>query len=314
MSFFTFPPYPIRMTGRLLAYAQLVRLPNVFTAFADILLGACAVGAIPSNGDRVVLLMVASGCLYLGGMVWNDIFDRKEDAQTRPNRPLPSGRITVPSAVMLGFGLLVFGIILAGLAGREQSFANPSHPLGIACTLAIAILLYDGILKRTPFGPLGMGLCRFLNVWLGLSIAETLPTWDLSIHLAAVIGLYIVGVTWFARTEEGTSQKTHLLAAFGVMIAALLLALTVPMHLAEGTVTPLYPYLLVAFGFWIGFAIANAIRHPAPKPVQIAVKRCILGLVLLDAILATAFVGPAGLLIGLLLLPANWLGKWVYST
>ncbi len=105
----------------------------------------------------------------------------------------------------------------------------------------------------------------------------------------------------------------------GAMVGALgalllLLALAVPMHLAEGTVTPIYPYLLVAFGFWIGLAIANAMQHPTPKPVQIAVKRCILGLVLLDAILATAFVGPAGLLIGLLLLPANWLGKWVYST
>jgi len=88
----------------------------------------------------------------------------------------------------------------------------------------------------------------------------------------------------------------------------------VPMHLPTGTVTPLFPYLLVAFGFWIGIAIANAIRHPTPKPVQTAVKRCILGLVLLDAILATAFVGLPGLLIGFLLLPANWLGKWVYST
>lgn len=302
------------MTGRLLAYAQLVRLPNVFTAFGDILLGACAVGAISSQGDRLVLLLLASGCLYLGGMVWNDVFDRKEDAQTRPNRPLPSGRISVQSAVILGISLLVLGIILAGLAARDRSFANASHPLGIAGTLAAAILLYDGILKRTPLGPIGMGLCRSLNVWLGLSIGDTIPPVEMGVHLSAVIGLYIVGVTWFARTEEGTSQKAHLLAAFGVMIAALLLGLMLPVHLKEGTVTPLYPYLLIAFGFWIGLAIANAIQHPTPKPVQIAVKRCILGLVLLDAILATAFVGPAGLLIGFLLIPAHWLGKWVYST
>jgi hypothetical protein len=31
-------------------------------------------------------------------------------------------------------------------------------------------------------------------------------------------------------------------------------------------------------------------------------------------VLATAFVGAWGLLILLLLLPARWLGKWVYST
>ena len=60
--------------------------------------------------------------------------------------------------------------------------------------------------------------------------------------------------------------------------------------------------------------IIAAIRKPTPKMVQSAVKRSIFGLVLLDAILATAFVGWPGLLIVLLLIPAIWLGKWVYST
>ena len=45
-----------------------------------------------------------------------------------------------------------------------------------------------------------------------------------------------------------------------------------------------------------------------------AVKRAILGLVVLDAVLATAFVGLPGLAILLLLPPAMLLGKWVYST
>ena len=76
----------------------------------------------------------------------------------------------------------------------------------------------------------------------------------------------------------------------------------------------LFPYLLVAFGFWIGIPIARAISTPGPKEVQTAVKRCVLGLVALDAVLATAFVGAWGLLVLLLLPPALVLGKWVYST
>jgi 4-hydroxybenzoate polyprenyltransferase len=48
--------------------------------------------------------------------------------------------------------------------------------------------------------------------------------------------------------------------------------------------------------------------------VQTAVKRCVLGLAALDAVLATAFVGVPGLLLLLLLPPALALGKWVYST
>jgi hypothetical protein len=40
----------------------------------------------------------------------------------------------------------------------------------------------------------------------------------------------------------------------------------------------------------------------------------VLGLVLLDAVLATSLAGPIGLAIGLLLLPAAYVGRWVYST
>jgi hypothetical protein len=44
------------------------------------------------------------------------------------------------------------------------------------------------------------------------------------------------------------------------------------------------------------------------------VKRCVLGLVALDAVLAASFAGLPALLILLLLPPAFVLGKWVYST
>ncbi len=50
------------------------------------------------------------------------------------------------------------------------------------------------------------------------------------------------------------------------------------------------------------------------RAVQGAVKRAILGLVALDAVLATAAVGTGGLLLLLLLPPAVLLGRRVYST
>jgi 4-hydroxybenzoate polyprenyltransferase len=304
------------MRPRLLAYAQLLRLPNVFTAFADILLGACAAGYIADRIDLVLLLGAASGCLYCGGMVWNDYFDRHDDAKTRPSRPIPSGRITPKSAVSIGIVLFGFGVIFAGLAVNRLTFKllTSTEPLELTVALIAAILLYDGLLKRLPLGPLGMGACRFLNVMLGLSGAGGDP-WTLpNVHLAAVVGVYIVGVTGFARTEEGTSRKRHLVYASLVMLAALGLAATLPAHRDPGTTFFLYPYLLVAFGFYVGLPISRAVQNPGPKQVQAAVKRCILGLVVLDAVLASTFVGPAGLLIVLLLLPASWLGKWVYST
>ena len=51
-----------------------------------------------------------------------------------------------------------------------------------------------------------------------------------------------------------------------------------------------------------------------PRFVQAAVKRSVLGLIFLDAILASSLAGVAGLLIALLFLPARFLGRWIYST
>ncbi|HEV3439326.1 MAG TPA: UbiA family prenyltransferase [Gemmata sp.] len=310
---------------RLLAFAQLLRLPNVFTAFADIALASTVAATIlPSTSTAfwvaAGLIALASGCLYLAGMVWNDVFDRAEDAATRPNRPLPSGRIRVRTAIALGVLLFLLGLTFAALAGLPTigKASDWNHePLVYAVGITIAVLIYDGGLKRTPIGPVGMGSCRFLNVLFGLSIIPD-DTFDpgLRIHLAGVIGVYIVGVTWFARTEEGQSNRRQLIAAASVIALALVLALILKAQLQipieSGTV--LFPYLLVLFAFFVGRPVARAIAYCGPRDVQTAVKRCVLGLVGLDAVLATGFAGWPGLLIVLLLPPALVIGKWVYST
>src|SRR5262249_39007424 len=157
--------------------------------------------------------LLASSCLYSAGMVWNDWFDLEQDRRERPFRPLPSGRVSTFAAAVFGFVLLTAGVVFAVLAGWMQSQTSGwRHPsLGIALALIVAILLYDGWLNRTWAGPIGMGSCRFLNVLLGLSVAG-MPAWPCGWHLALVVGLYIVGVTWFARTEARDSNRQMLAA------------------------------------------------------------------------------------------------------
>ena len=295
--------------SRLLAFAQLLRLPNVFTAFADILMASCAVGTITSEPNAVLALLIASGLLYLFGMVLNDLCDLREDEKARSFRPLPSKRVGQRTAMILAFVLMVLGLLFARWANRFTA-----ETFTIAAILTVAIILYDSLLKHFWIGPVAMGSCRFLNVLLG-SLAFAPDTVEfVPWHLASVVGLYIVGVTWFARTEEGESRKRLLAGAAGVMALSVGLAIAVPIHLPAGQAPVYYPYLLVLFGFIVGTPIVAAIRNPTPKSVQAAVKRSIFGLVLLDAILATAFVGWPGLMIVLLLIPAVLLGKWVYST
>jgi hypothetical protein len=306
--------------SRLHAYAQLVRLPALPTALADVCLGALAVGALPARWLPCVLLALASACLYTGGMVWNDFFDVDQDRRERPFRPIPSGKVSRRAAGLCGAALLTGGVLAALLAGgvlaAQVEGARPFAPAVLAVCLVAAILLYDARLKRTWTGPLGMGACRFLNVLLGASVSGTAPG-PQALHLAAVVGLYIVGVTWFARTEARVSSQASLAGAAAVMAAALALALPVAvLRRADQTTAPAFPYLLVALGFAVGLPVARAVGRPVPSLVQAAVKRSLMGLILLDAVLATALAGWAGLSILVLLAPALYLARrrWLYAT
>jgi len=169
-------------------YAQLVRLPNVFTALADIALAALVVGAGRDHLLTLALLGLASACLYCGGMVWNDFFDVEQDRRERPFRPIPSGRVSLRSAAVFGGFLMVAGISFAILAAFQHPPGSRSGPIVIAVLLVVAIFGYDGWLKRTGMGPAGMGACRFLNVLLGLTVTgEPIKNWGYL--LALVVGV-----------------------------------------------------------------------------------------------------------------------------
>jgi 4-hydroxybenzoate polyprenyltransferase len=302
---------------RLHAYAQLLRVPNLFTAAADVALGTmlaihhCGAASAATLAAAGGVLILASACFYSAGMALNDFFDAEEDRRDRPYRPIPSGRIARRSAGVLGVGLLAAGLALtAGITPLVGGL-----PLALGGLLTGAIVAYDSGAKRTPAGPIVMGLCRSLNVLLGVSlIGGGPPAWTL--HASAAVGVYIAGVTWFAGTEATMSRRRHLLGATAVIVAAALMGLLLPLwpEVAPPPEARWFPPLLCAWAVWLGLAIVRAVRSPVPENVQAAIKRCLLGLIGLDALLAFAVVGWFGLSILALAVPALVLGRWVYLT
>src|SRR5262245_5056778 len=123
---------------QLLVYAQLVRLPNTFTAMADILLGALATGLLAERWQTFVCLLAASTLLYWSGMIWNDYFDLDQDRKERPSRPLACARISLRTAVLLGSGFMLGGVLLAALADYFTETGR-WRALPIAGALVIAI-------------------------------------------------------------------------------------------------------------------------------------------------------------------------------
>src|SRR5690606_20787053 len=145
------------------------RPPNLPTAAADIMAGAAIAGVFATNWSLIpqetlvdlIVLMLASVFLYAGGVVLNDVFDLKIDKVERPERPIPSGVVSLKTASLFGGSLLVLGIVLSFLCHFYAGLAS----LG----LAGAIVLYDALAKHhVIFGPLIMGLCRGLNLFLGM--------------------------------------------------------------------------------------------------------------------------------------------------
>ena len=318
-------PPPARPGSRLRAWLQLLRLPNVFTAMADVLLGYFVVfdpGASPP-WDGLALLLGASSCLYLAGMVLNDVFDLKVDTEERPERPLPSGRIAPGLARLLGFELLLVGTALGWTASY---LLDEWRAGGVATALAVMVLLYDVVLKKTPLAPAAMGGCRMLNVLLGMSLA-TVPLERPHYVIAAGVGIYIAGVTWFARTEARRSHRGHLGVAALVMALGIFGLASLP-HWAAGTSLELFPnilprwyWLMSLLGAMILWRCGRAVADPTPRLVQQAVKHSILSLIMLDAATCVAVRGfgteggqlaPVAILA--LLVPTIVLGRWVYST
>src|SRR5579859_1612206 len=91
--------------------AELVRAPAALSVPGDALAGAAAAGALAT---RTAGLCAASVCLYWAGMAANDWADRELDAKERPERPVPSGRISPQTALGVAAGLSVAGLALAG--------------------------------------------------------------------------------------------------------------------------------------------------------------------------------------------------------
>ncbi|MGA2059012.1 MAG: UbiA family prenyltransferase [Thermoguttaceae bacterium] len=299
-------------------YLELMRLPNVFTSMADVAMGFLFVRELASAIDAWLLavLLGASSLLYLAGVVLNDVFDLELDSHERPDRPLPSGRISPSAARRFGCGLLSAGAVLGWAAAF---IIGNMLPGAIVVILVTSILIYDSGLKFTAIGPLLVGACRMFNVLLGMSAAGT-PFAAEHWVVAGAIGLYIAGITWFARTENTRSSRLHLALSTIVMLLAIALLSSLP-HWSE-RITPLVveePYrwrlLMLILGLIMGWRCLRAIIAPSPAQVQAAVAQSILSLIMLDAAACFAIRGVFwAAMILLLLLPAMFFGKWIELT
>lgn len=302
-----------------LALARVSNAPTVVSnALAGAALGAAAVAleaaplgaelaaggvrsgvvAAPAAG-AVALLACAMVLFYTGGMILNDVCDRAIDARERPERPLPSGVVTVSEARM--------AVALAFAAGLALLWPLGIAPLVGGGLLVGVIVAYDVWHKSNPLSPLLMAATRAL-VYLTAYAAIAGPAWNSAglppaLLWTALLGAYIVALTQIAKAEGRRGAMRYWPAALlfapaawalwqlapGAPSGALfgVLSGTAAAGVASGLETVAGVLLVAVFAGWVGHSLSFVYRRGTPA-FGAAISRLIAGVALLDALVLAA--------------------------
>lgn len=158
------------------SWASLFRIGNSLTGIFGVFLGAVlAIEALPHGSHSQIISLQAFSVLTFmcSWNALNDYMDIEIDRENRPERPLPSGKISINSAkkaILLTSSLSIASIILAGtIASQTENGLTDWLPSLAIWFFALALLInYESPLSM-GFGLKDRGLPG--NIAISLSVA-----------------------------------------------------------------------------------------------------------------------------------------------
>ena len=143
--------------------------------------------ALLAGGEPAVALQLALAMLgiqFCIGAV-NDLYDEALDAQSKPFKPIPAGRVTRRTAWLVAVAFGAGGLLLAALA-------RPPDPVPLLLLVAMlgCGLAYDAYLKPTAFGWVCFAVAfplLPLYAWYGATGALP-PRWEILVPVAILAG------------------------------------------------------------------------------------------------------------------------------
>ena len=174
----------------LLALCRVSNLPTVWTS----VVGAVVLSGASAPWTSGLLLLVAGSALYCAGMGLNDLLDLEEDRRSKPERPIPSGRVSEAEAWALTLGLFGLGLGALLLAPHRSGFVG-------GLLLAGTIVAYDRLHRAFAWSVYLMAGCRFL-LWAVTALAASGALgWKPALGGLAQFG-YVLALTRAARAEK----------------------------------------------------------------------------------------------------------------
>lgn len=219
------------------------RVSNLPTVWSNCLAGWILAGGGPVS--RFGWLCLGATLLYVAGMYFNDAFDATFDRQHRPERPIPSGAISVTAVWQFGLIFLCLGLACTMPLGRATAV--------LAILLAVTILVYDAVHKIFALSPIIMAGCRLLLILLAASVG-TGGINGLAIWTSVVLAAYVVGLSFIAQ-KESTHIALRLWPVLFLLTPLLLAGIinTEPFHVISlGLALLLIGWMLrsLYFAFW----------------------------------------------------------------
>ncbi len=167
-------------------YFELMRPKNCLMAAFAVLIGSFLVLKLDllEVWNPVVIALAAAFLITGGGNGINDYFDVEADEMNRPDRPIPSGRVSRRKALAFSLGFFILGIAFA-------AFTN-LLAFGIAIFNSLLLIVYSWSLQhKTFFGNFTVAyLTGSTFLFGGAAVGNT--------QLPLLFGL-LAGLTIFAR-------------------------------------------------------------------------------------------------------------------
>ncbi len=123
-----------------MAWLEILRPFNCVMAGLAAIIGLLLAGE--SDFEAASLIFLAVFLVTGAGNAVNDYYDRKIDAINRPERPIPSKRISATAAFNYSLALFAAGCLLAGLVSQLC--------LALAALNSVLLFIYARSLKATP--------------------------------------------------------------------------------------------------------------------------------------------------------------------
>jgi geranylgeranylglycerol-phosphate geranylgeranyltransferase len=257
------------LVNRLFAMVRLTRPINCLSALIGTLIGGLIVSK-PMT-PKLLLASLIAGIITASGNILNDYFDIEIDRINKPDRVLPSGRVSLKSALWAGLGLAFAAVLLGFSLGLKMSL--------FTLAMAFFAFYYSWRLKKTYLlGNIVVSLLSGLTFLYGSLVYHQIGHAWLP---GLIVFLFMLDRELLKTVEDEKGDRVNGARTMSVQIGrantlrvfvflTFLVALVVPLPWFMQDVSILYLILTLPLVSAVLLMIAFMVRQP---PTLVKVKR-----------------------------------------